>query len=51
MLGRNTKFVAKAENKGQETQEKQRKKHYLPQEGCCIVSTKGKNWQYKAEFV
>jgi hypothetical protein len=51
MFGRNNQFVAKAENKGKETQGKQRKRHYLRYEGRCIVSTKGKNWQYKAEFV
>lgn len=51
MLGRNNQFVAKAENKRKETQEKQRKKHYIRYERRCIVLTKGKNWQYKAEFV
>jgi hypothetical protein len=51
MLGRNTQFVAKAENKGKETREQKRKKHCLPYEGRSFVLTKGKNWQYKAEFV
>lgn len=51
MLGNHTQFVAKAENKGKETREQKRKEHYLLYEGRSIVLTKGKNWQYKAEFV
>lgn len=50
MQGRISQFVGKAHNKGQETQQKQRKEYYLRHEGRCIVSTREKNWQYKAKF-
>ena len=50
MQGRILQFVGKAHNKGQETQQKQRKEYYLRHEGRYIVSTREKNWQYKAKF-
>jgi hypothetical protein len=51
LQGRNSQFVAKAENKDQKTQEKQRKKHYLRHDTRCFVSAEEKNWQYTAKFV